>query len=79
MPVGPEGGRVIDQLFPELGAKGGGWLAPRPGRFTRGKDSLPIVREAGWAPGPVWTCAINLAPPGFDPRTVPFCWTILKI
>jgi hypothetical protein len=27
------------------------------------------VQEAGWAPGPVWTCAKNLAP-GFDPRTV---------
>ena len=22
---------------------------------TRGKDPLPIVQEAGWAPGPVWT------------------------
>ena len=22
-----------------------------------------------WAPGPVWTGAENLAPPGFDPRT----------
>ena len=33
------------------------------------KDQVPIVQEAGWAPGPVWT-AENLAPPGFDPRTV---------
>jgi len=31
---------------------------------------LPIVQEAGWASGPVWTGAKNLAPPGFDPRTV---------
>jgi hypothetical protein len=23
--------------------------------FTPGKDPLPIVQEAGWAPGPVWT------------------------
>jgi len=22
---------------------------------TRGKDPVPIVREAGWSPGPVWT------------------------
>ena len=29
----------------------------------------PIVQEAGWASGPVWTGAENLAPPGFDPRT----------
>ena len=28
----------------------GGWLAPRPGRFTPGKDLVPIVQEAGWAP-----------------------------
>jgi hypothetical protein len=38
--------------------------APRPSRFTPGKDSVPIVQEAGWAPGPVWTCAKNLAPTG---------------
>jgi len=35
-----------------------------------GKDPVPIVQEAGWAPGPVWTGAENLTPPGFDPRTV---------
>jgi hypothetical protein len=34
------------------------------------KDLVPIVQEAGWDPGPVWTGAENLAPPGFDPRTV---------
>jgi len=38
--------------------------------FTPGKDPVPIVQEAGWAPGPVWKGAENLAPPGFDPRTV---------
>jgi len=27
-------------------------------------------KEAGWASGPVWTGAENLAPPGFNPRTV---------
>jgi len=32
---------------------GGGWSAPCPGRFTPGKDPVPIVQEAGWAPGPV--------------------------
>ena len=26
---------------------GGGWSAPRPGRFTPGKDLVPIVQEAG--------------------------------
>jgi hypothetical protein len=28
------------------------------------KDQVPIVQEAGWAPGPVWTAAENLAPTG---------------
>jgi hypothetical protein len=45
---------------------------------TPGKDPVPIVQEAGWAPGPVRTGAENLAPPGFDPRTVqpiPSCYT----
>ena len=45
-------------------ARWGGWSAPRPGRFTPGKDPVPIVWEAGWAPGPVWTGAENLAPTG---------------
>ena len=32
--------------------------------FIPGKDPVPIVQEAGWAPGPVWTGAENLAPTG---------------
>ena len=27
---------------------------PRP-HFTPGKDTVPILQEAGWVPGPVWT------------------------
>jgi hypothetical protein len=39
--------------------------ASRLGRsFTPGKDLVPTVQEAGWAPGPVWTGAENLAPTG---------------
>jgi hypothetical protein len=38
------------------------WSTPRPGRFTPGKDQVPIVQEAGWAPGPDWACAKNSAP-----------------
>jgi hypothetical protein len=34
------------------------------------RDTVPIVQETGWAPGPVWTSTKNLAPPGFDPGTV---------
>ena len=47
--------------------------APRPSRFTPGKDTVPIVQEAGGAPGPGWNGAVNLAPappPGFDPQAV---------
>ena len=43
---------------------GGGWLTPRLCHFTPGKDPVPIVQEGGWAPGPVWTGAENLAPTG---------------
>jgi hypothetical protein len=42
----------------------GGWSAPRPGRFTPRKDPVPIVQEAGWAPGPVWRGAKNLTSTG---------------
>ena len=30
--------------------------------LTPGKDPVSIVQEVGWAPGPVWTGAENLAP-----------------
>ena len=50
---------------------GGEWSAARPGpHFTLGKDPVPIVQEAGWAPGPVWTGAKNLVPTGIRSRTV---------
>jgi len=32
--------------------------------LTPGKDPLPILQEFGWASGPVWTGAENLAPTG---------------
>jgi hypothetical protein len=51
-------------LILNLGARRGGWLVPRPGRFTPGKDPVPIVQEAGRALGPIWTCAKNLARTG---------------
>ena len=49
-------GRGIALLFHDRGTKRG-WVVsstPRP-HFTPGKDPVPIVQEAGWAPGPVWT------------------------
>ena len=32
--------------------------------YPPGKEPVPTVQEAGWAPGPVWTGAENLAPTG---------------
>jgi len=57
--------RGIALLFLHHGTRKG-WVfsvTPRP-LFTPGKDTVPIVQEAGWAPGPVWTGAGNLGPTG---------------
>jgi hypothetical protein len=36
--------------------EGGEWSAARPGpQFTPGKEPVPILQEARWAPVPVWT------------------------
>jgi len=35
-------------------------VTPRP-LFTPGKEPVHNVQEAGWAPGPIWTGAANLA------------------
>jgi len=59
------GSRGIALLFHDNGTKSG-WrvsVTPRP-LFTPGKDSVPVVQEAGWAPGLVWTGAENLASTG---------------
>ena len=34
--------------------------------YPRERDAAPIVEEAGWAPGPVWTGAENLIPTGIQ-------------
>jgi len=52
-----------------------GWgvsVTPRP-LFTPGKDSVPIVDEAGWAPGPVWTGVEILASTGIRSPDRPAC------
>ena len=49
-------GRGIALLFHGRSTRRG-WVVsstPRP-HFTPGKDPVPTVQEAGWAPGPVWT------------------------
>jgi hypothetical protein len=47
-----------------------GWVvAATPWQlYLRQGDPVPIVWEAGWAAGPVWTCEEILPPPWFDPR-----------
>jgi len=49
-------GRSIALRFHDRGSRSR-WVVsctPRP-LFTPGKDTVPIVQEAGWAPGSVWT------------------------
>ena len=58
-------GRSIALLFHDRGTRRG-WVVsstPQP-HFTTGKDPVPILQEAGWAPGSVWTGADNLVPTG---------------
>jgi hypothetical protein len=46
--------RYSSTLSLTLALDGGWWLMPCPCRFTPRHDSLPIVQEAGWAPGMDW-------------------------
>jgi hypothetical protein len=39
--------------------------------LTSGKDPVPTVQEAGWAPGPVWTVVENIAPTGIHSPDCP--------
>ena len=55
-----------------------------PALYPRGKDPVPIVQEAGWAPEPVCTGAENLAPTGIQSPDRPalsqsMTWTYLVI
>jgi hypothetical protein len=41
---GPEGEQIYNSTLPSTSAlDGGGWLTPRPGRFTSRKEPVPIV------------------------------------
>ena len=67
------GSRDIALLFLDHDTKRAwGVSVTPPPLFIPGNDPVPIVQEGGWAPGPVWTGAENLAPPppDFDRRTV---------
>ena len=63
-------GRVIALLFHDHGTRRGEWSAARPSRNSPpGKTRYPLYRRLG---GPQVRSgqAENLAPSGFDPRTV---------
>jgi len=56
------GRRGMTLLFLDHGTRRGwGVSVTRRLLFTPGKDLVPILQEARWAPGPVWTGAKNLA------------------
>ena len=63
-------GRGIALLFHDRGTRRG-WVVNSTPRsyFTHGKEPVPILQEARWAPGPVWTGEI-LVPTGIRSRTV---------
>ena len=49
-------GRGIALLFHDRGTKRAWVVSSTPqSYFTSRKDPVPILQEAGWAPGPVWT------------------------
>jgi len=48
-------GRGIALPFHYHSTRRGEWSSARPGHFTPWKEPVPILQEAGWAPGPVWT------------------------
>jgi len=71
---GPDGElRYISVLSLTSVLDGSGWSTPHPSRLTPAKSLVPIVLEAGWAPGLVWTGAENLAPAGIRSSDRPAC------
>ena len=66
------GSKGIALLFLDHGTRRGKASASRLGRsLPPGKDPVAIVQEAGWATGPVWTGAENLAPTGIGSADSP--------
>ena len=64
-------GRGIAILFHDRGTRRGWVVSSTPrAHFTPGKDPVPILQEAWWAPGPVWIGAGNLVTTGIRFRTV---------
>ena len=52
----------------------GGWVInAMPRQVYPGKDPVPVLQEAGWAPDPVWKGAKYLAPTGIRSPDRPAC------
>jgi len=73
------GSRGIALPFHDHGTRRGwGVSVTRRPLFIPGKHAVPVVQEAGWSPGLVWTGAENLAPtrirfPGRPARSQLLC------
>jgi len=69
-------GRGIALLFHDHGTRKG-WVVSSTPRlhFTPGKEMVPIVQEAGRAPGPVWT---GSSPLGLQPYIIYIQWYLGK-
>jgi len=64
--------RGLALLFHDHGTRRGWRVSVTPrSLFTPGKDPIPIVQGTGWAPGPVWTGAENLAATGIRSQDRP--------
>ena len=48
-------GRGIALFFHDRGTRRGWVVSSTPRQHFTGIDPVPILQEAGWAPGPVWT------------------------
>jgi hypothetical protein len=58
---GPDWEQMYSSTLPSTPALDGGGQSHAPAALPPVKDPVPIVQEAGWAPGQVWTGAENLA------------------
>jgi hypothetical protein len=61
---GTEGEHRYNSTLSLTSARDGGVNATPQPLYPRERDPVPIVQEAGWAPGPVWTGAEYLASTG---------------
>jgi hypothetical protein len=64
--------RDILYFFFNIGARCG-WVvkATLQPLYSRERDTVHIVYEAGWAPGQVWTCGKNLPHTGIRSSDLP--------